>query len=198
MARFEDATVNEKIVMRDSPEAAQFRTDIKGWVSRDGRFFGDGPDAEAAARYRGCTHEPCRQCGTTIVKCWSNKCSACHELADIARYQAMPRAEWDGKAMLYSDATDRFYNDLGEVDYHLDEMEERFTFAELRLVICEPNYARKLDPADFADEMPEEGELPDEVHAAIEEFNTAVDSIVLSWHPGKTALLLPENSNGDV
>lgn len=194
MAQFEDATVNEKIIMFDSPEAAQFRTDIKGWVSRGGRFFGDGPSAEADARYHSCTHRPCRECGAPTIKRYI-KCDACRELADIARYQAMPRAEWDGKAMLYSETTDRFYSDLGEAEDHLDEMEERCTFADLRLVICEPNYVRKLDPDDFADDLPEEGDLPDGVRKAIDEFNRAVDGIVLSWSPGKTALFLQEPVN---
>jgi len=182
--------MDDKIIMIDSPEAAQFRTDIKGWVSRDGRFFGDGPSAEADARYHSCTHRPCRECGAPTIKHYI-KCDACCDRSDIARYAAMPRAEWDGKAMLYSEATDRYYSDLGEADGHLDEIEERCTFAELRLVICEPNYVRKLDPSDFADDLPEDGELPDEVHNAIEEFNAAVAGIVLSWSPGKQALWLP-------
>ena len=48
--------MNEQIVMRDSPESAQYRTDLKGWVSRDGFYFGDGPQGERTARYAGCTH----------------------------------------------------------------------------------------------------------------------------------------------
>lgn len=43
--------MSEQIVMRDSPEAAQYRTDLKGWVSRDGFYFGDGPQGERTARY---------------------------------------------------------------------------------------------------------------------------------------------------
>ena len=58
----------EKIVMYDSPEAATYRTDIKGWVSRDGHFYGDnGPSAEHGARWSGCTHMNCK-CGTSMRK----------------------------------------------------------------------------------------------------------------------------------
>ena len=39
--------MNEQIVMRDSPEAAQYRTDLKGWVSRNGYDYGDGPHRTA-------------------------------------------------------------------------------------------------------------------------------------------------------
>ncbi|MBK9427259.1 MAG: hypothetical protein IPN63_07695 [Gammaproteobacteria bacterium] len=181
--------MNEKIIMSDSPEAAQFRTDIKGWVSRDGRFFGDGPSAEADARYHSCTHRPCRECGAPTIKRYI-KCDACRELADLASYQAMPRAEWDGKAMLYSETTDRFYSDLGEAEDHLDEMEERCTLADLRLVICEPVYVTPLESDYCIDDLPEDGELPDAVWEAMQAFNAAVAGIVLSWAPGKYALLV--------
>lgn len=40
--------MENKIVMRDSPEAAQYRTDLKGWVSRDGFYFGDRPQGWAS------------------------------------------------------------------------------------------------------------------------------------------------------
>lgn len=33
---------DQKIVMQDSDEAAHYRTDIKGWVSRTGMYCGDG------------------------------------------------------------------------------------------------------------------------------------------------------------
>ena len=187
-------SANEKIIMFDSPEAAQFRTDVKGWFSRRGQFFGCGPDAERSARYHGRTHVGCSQCGVPIKEHFA-KCDACRELADLARYQAMPRAEWDGKVMLYSETTDRFYSDLGEAEDHLDEMEERCTLADLRLVICEPNYARRLDPDDYADDMGDDGgELPEELLSAIEAFNASVAGTVLSWSPGKTALLLAEGT----
>ena len=188
--------MNEKIIMFDSPEAAQFRTDIHGWVARNHLYAYQGPNAEEAARYQGCTHIPCKQCGAPTEKHHS-KCDACCELADLARYQAMPRAEWDGKAMLYSETTDRYYSDLGEAEDHLDEMEERCTLADLRLVICEPNYARRLDPDDYVDHTADDGgELPEELLSAIEAFNATVAGTVLSWSPGKSALLInqPEDS----
>lgn len=32
---------DKSVIMFDSPEAATYRTDIKGWVSRDGRYYGE-------------------------------------------------------------------------------------------------------------------------------------------------------------
>ncbi|MEQ1969482.1 ead/Ea22-like family protein, partial [Xenorhabdus nematophila] len=47
--------MSKKIVMYDSPEAAQIKI-VTGWVSRDGRFWGDD---ERMARYCGATHRQC-------------------------------------------------------------------------------------------------------------------------------------------
>ena len=35
--------MNEPVIRFSSPEAATCRTDIKGWVSRHGRYYGDDP-----------------------------------------------------------------------------------------------------------------------------------------------------------
>lgn len=176
--------MSEQIVMRDSQEAAQHRTDIKGWVSRDGVYFGDDQNSERAARYSGCTHVPCDLCGAPIPKS-RVRCQDCRELTDTANYKAMPHAEWDGEAMLYSEVRDQYYSTPDDAAEDLDENQ---TLDDLRLVICEPNYVRPLDSDYCCDELPEDGDLPPEVEAAMEAFNQAVAGIVLSWSPGKTAL----------
>ena len=178
----------DEIVMRDSPEAAQYRTGISGWVSRHGHYHGDGPQSEASARYEGCTHVGCSDCGAPTRKGYT-KCGECRNKAEIARHESRPRAEWDGKAMLYSDARDKFYESPDDAEDDLDDGE---TLADMRLVICEPIYARQLEPDYFADDMAEDGELPAAVEEAMEVFNKSVAGILLSWSPGKAALALPE------
>ena len=114
-------------------------------------------------------------------------------MSETDRYQAMPRAEWDGKAMLYSEATDRYYYDPEYAEADLDDGQ---TLADLRLVICRPNYVRRLDPDDYADELADDdGDLPNVLLEAIDAFNVAVAGTVLSWSPGNTALLLPEDKS---
>ena len=142
--------MSKEIVMSDSPEAAQYRTDLKGWVSRGGFYFGDGPQGERTARYSGCTHVPCSQCGTPTPKGYT-MCRDCRDSAYIAKYEAMPRAEWDGKAMVYSEARDRYYN---RPDDAADDLEDGETLADMRLVICTPNYARQIEPDFFCDDLP--------------------------------------------
>lgn len=180
--------MSNEIVMIDSTEAAQYLTDIKGWVSRCGHYFGNGSNSEKMARYAGCTHVACVHCGRPALKGFA-ACPECRALAWIAQYESMPRAEWDGKAMIYSDARDRYYN---SPDDAADDLEDGETMADLRLMICEPNYVRQIDQDFCYDELPEDGDIPDEVAAAIDEFNRAVSGIVLSWSPGKFALAVPE------
>lgn len=179
--------MDSKVVMIDSPEAAEYRTDLKGWVSRDGFYYGDGPDSERTARYAGCTHVPCSQCGTPTNKGYT-MCRGCRDLAYIAKYEAMPRAEWDGTVMVYSEARDRYYN---SPDDAADDLEDGETLADLQLVLCTPNYVRQIEPDYCCDDLPEDGDVPADVEEAMEAFNRAVAGIVLSWSPGKIALSIP-------
>jgi hypothetical protein len=174
--------MSEEIIMFDSPDAATYRTDIKGWVSRNGIFYGE--NNERTARYSGCTHVACSVCGTPTTKHYT-KCDKCRSMAAIDRYLAMPAAQWDGATMLYSDARDEYYIDLEAV---YDSIEEGESIDDLRLIICEPNYARQIEEDYFCDEMTEDGDLPDEVTDAMEAFNEKVAGVVLSWSPGKTRL----------
>lgn len=178
------------IVMRDSPEAATYRTDISGWVSRDGRYYGNDRGAEATARWAGCTHVACERCGATTEKSWT-KCRGCRDLMERERYDARPKAEWDGEAYLYSEALDRYFPDMEEAE---DTLEEGQRLADLMLVICKPNHVPQLEPDYCCDELPDDGEgdVPDAVAEAMDAFNKAVAGIVLSWSPGKFALKLPD------
>jgi hypothetical protein len=104
----------------------------------------------------------------------------------LERFDSFPRAEWDGKAWLYSEAQDKYYPNPAEAE---DALEEGETLADLRLVICNPNYVRQIDTEYFCDDLPEDSDdVPPEVEAAMEAFNEAVAGIVLSWSPGKVAL----------
>jgi len=172
-------------VMRDSAEAAQYRTDIKGWVSRRGIFYGDNPGSEHAARYDGCTHTACRTCGGPVEKMWT-KCQGCRDVSDGARWEAMPAAPWDGQATVYSQTLERYYSEPGDA---YDDLDDGQTMGDLQLVICRPNYVPQLEGDYCSNEVSDDDEgLPAEVEAAMAAFNQAVAGIVLSWSPGKTRL----------
>lgn len=179
--------MNDEIIMIDSPEAAKPHT-MDGWLSRNGFFYRD----EQSARYDGCTHRPCNECGAPARKS-GLLCDECREVAKQERYLDMPVAEWDGNAMLYSEALDKYFRGIDDAEGSLEEGQ---TLADLRLVICEPNYASTLGEDYFCEEMEENAELPGHIADAIAAFNEAVSGTVLSFSPGKYRLKL-EGSRDD-
>ncbi len=174
---------NKIVIMFDSDEAAHLQTGISGWVSRHGLFMGND---ERAARYDGCTHRRCEDCGKPCEKSWL-VCAECREKRDIARYNAMPKEEWDEKGMLYSAAANKYFSDWGEAEDSLED--DGGTIESLMLIICEPEYLPLLDPSDYGcDSLAEDGELPDAVIQAIEDFNKVIKKTgAVSWLPGKKA-----------
>lgn len=176
------------IIFPDDPRSATYRTDICGWVSRDGRFFGEGPQVEELARAAGATHVHCNSCGAPVEsRRYYRLCALCKIRQEAARFLDMPEAEWDGKAMLYSQTLDRYYTDMDAVH---DELDEGGALTDLQLVICEPIYARQLASDFFEDQLPDDPYIdpPPDLEDAIEAFNKAVEGLILSWEPGKKRL----------
>jgi hypothetical protein len=177
--------MNKDIIMREDPAAATPVT-LSGWRSRDGYFYTD----ESTARYAGCTHVKCKDCGAPAEKSWT-VCRPCRDLREDVRYDAMPKAEWDGVAMVFSQTRDEYYNSPEDA---ADALEEGETLESLRLVICKPYRGTPLTEDYFSDDMPDEdnSDLPAALIEAIDAFNKAIAGIKpLSWSPGKFALALP-------
>ena len=173
----------EEVVMIDDPQAATLVT-VTGWRSRDGRFYGDN---EHAARWGGCTHVKCWTCGEPAVK-GDTDCRQCRDSSAKAKYAAMPTAEWDGVAMLYSDGRDEYFYSPEDAE---DSLEDGQTLADLRLRICEPEYAREIAASDWEDQLPDDGDCdaPCWLQEAIDRFNASITGHApLSWSPGKVAL----------
>ena len=55
----------------------------------------------------------------------------------------------------------------------------------MEFVLCEPEYARKIEAEDFSDDLPDNDpdRAPEELDAAIEAFNAAMKGVVLCWRP---------------
>lgn len=174
----------EKKIMFDSPEAASLQQ-VTGWVSYTGRFFGKD---ERLARYDGCTHKLCEECGKNEHRRNWTCCDECRAKHQEQRYNAMPFAEWtDG--MVYSQTLDQFFNDEQELREHLADNEDMRADA-LRLVICEPEYAPIIDIDEmWCDYLPEDMYLSDvapELADAIAKVNDILTEKkpILSWRPG--------------
>ncbi|WP_186183855.1 hypothetical protein [Burkholderia gladioli] len=184
---------DKDIVMIDAPDLVK-RVTVTGWVDAGGRFWGED---ERMARYASCTHVACKQCGKPVLKPWT-ACDDCRIKNDIAIWHAMPKVEWDGNTMLYSDACDRYFQDYDEIVDHLRDMradDPGAVIEDLRLVVCVPNMARRLNNDFFSDELPEDvDEPPKAIQEAMAAFNEAMSKQPpLSWSPGKQAAIVTIN-----
>lgn len=55
------------IILKDSPESCSYKTDLKGWVSANGFYYGEDKNL---ASYAGCTHYKCEKCEYIYPKNW--------------------------------------------------------------------------------------------------------------------------------
>lgn len=176
------------MIFSDSPEAAQYREDIKGWVSANGIYCGE---KEQQARSLGATHRRCNGCETPLEKRNGRTvCKACWAKREVERYHAYPRKPWDGESPLYSESCDAWFWGWDEVeDYCAPIPGERgpLTLEDLRLVLCVPEPLRQIEE-DFFD-LPEGSELPDDIWEKVEALNKALrECRPLSWLPTRFAL----------
>lgn len=184
--------VNEKkIIMRESDEAASVKT-VTGWVSSDGRWWGDD---ENIARYAGCTHQLC-ECGQVVDK-HTTRCNSCRRKDEDARFDALETKIWNGEEPIVLDHNDRYFFDAQDLlDYCYDEGVQP---QDLRLRICEPQYGREIDDSYFCDELAEDGDVPDAIMEAMGVLNQAIkDSGPLSWYPSKYAAVIPDEYKVEV
>lgn len=170
--------MTDKKIMYESAEAATFKTDISGWVSSDGRFFGND---EHAARYAGSTHKIC-ECGNEHERGWT-KCEECRAKYAQEKYLERPYQVYDFVTPVYCDER-YFFNSDEIVDFMVDN-----NLTTLDLEICEPVTAPYID--DYAvDELPEDWALEDadkELSAMIDKINEYIlkKQPILSWYPSK-------------
>ena len=92
-----DIMSEEKIILPESDEAAAFQK-LVGWVSREGRFYGQD---EQAARWGGATHVKCSKCGKPTNKSYT-VCKKCREEQAHKRYVNFPVIMWDENVPIYS------------------------------------------------------------------------------------------------
>ena len=174
---------DEKIVLYESDEAATYRTNIEGWVSREGRFWGKD---EHMARYTGCTHTKC-ECGAIVARSGPSKCPECRSKAIEEKYHNLPYQEWDGKTPVVTWDDDKFFYSPDEIEEHCEEHE--IDFKDLKLVICEPNHFHEISPDYWSDVLPEDYEVEDidnKLAEKVQELNEYIKTLKpASWSHGK-------------
>ena len=189
----------EKVIMSNSDEAATYRTDICGWVA-NGKFFGDGEDAEAMARQAGSTHVLCIECGKLIENDgYTVRCDECvsrlREEREVVAYDKLEKKEWDGKTLLYSDAHNEWYHNVEEITDDLFEKNEgkKITdkdIEEMRLIIGEPDYYKPIEEEHWASQLSDEEDIPEDLLKAIESFNSEIKDMYSVWRQSKYAAII--------
>jgi len=169
---------SQAMVLYDSPEAATFKTGIEGWVSRDGYFYGKD---ENLARYGGCTHKVCPECGTVYEK--SSYCRPCHTKKRAETVAAFPVERWNGETPLCLFDSETFFFGDDVLDWLADHPED------VLICKCKPGHLHQLDEDNWADDLPEDGELPTEVSVALAALNAAIRTAPPScWWPDDVAI----------
>lgn len=192
----------DKIILDTDEEAARFTTNLSGWISRHGRFFGDD---ETCARIDGATHKKCKQCEQLIVKTisynygmsyfQSELCHVCKHKESEERekkrydsYEIIPFKEWP----IYSQTYSKYFFDADELIDFIQGLSLLINFKKmindpyiLKLLKCEPIFLWEIFPEDiYADILCEQGiGVPEEIKDAFKTLNIRIREcqIPISW-----------------
>ncbi len=183
--------MSDDVILPGDPRAARYVTDVKGWVGRDGRFYGDD---ERAARYAGSTHRACEDCGSPTTPKYFLQCAACRNRRAVERHAARETRPWDGSSIIFSDALDQYFSSWDDIEEYLAN-EDAVPLEDLRLLHCEPIYASEIEPSSYYhDSLPEdEDDAPKWLEDAFAVLNETIREHrkrgdALSWTPGKIAV----------
>jgi hypothetical protein len=176
---------DQKIIVNDSPEAAQIKT-VTGWVDgKTGHFWGED---ELQARYGGSTHCRC-ECGGIYERGHGIRCSACQMNFDIETFNSYPVEKWDGVTPVVLYNTDRFFFNEDILDFVADS--DLAKDAELRICKCYPHNLSLISDDHWCDDLPDGGdaELPEEVQNAVDALNEAIKAAgPVSWFEDTIAI----------
>lgn len=177
----------DKQINYDSPESAAYKTDICGWVSRNGHFWGKD---EHMARYDGCTHLKCK-CGKYFPKEGYMICPECRVIHDQETYSSFPKEKWDDKAPIATFGGGEYFWSREDLDEYLED--NNLKVEDLQLVFCKPLLLPQFDAYDLLyDYLPDDDrEVPNDIEDAVSALNEVLlKHKQLSWYPGKVAVIV--------
>jgi len=184
-------TINDKPIFIESPQAAQIKT-VTGWFSRIGTYWGND---EKMARFEGHTHIHC-PCGKDHERGY---CSIEHKQRlekDFASYPKLPFDKGSGVFNLLG--TDTFFYEFSGILEYISE-EGIVDINNLKLVHCEGQGLSTLDSDHWADELPEDGELPDCVYEAMQALNLAIKQAGdVSYYPASKAVAFTDEQQKEI
>jgi len=175
--------MNKEIILDTDSNLVEYKTDIKGWVGKDGRFYGKEKDL---AIYANSTHKKCDK-GHIFKKSWIS-CPDCRELELPEKYLRLKEIEWNKETPLCLFDTDTYFWNIDEI-YDYAECEE-IDIKNLDLVICEPQHLWRIETDIWEDIIPEDMDLndyaSDEFIEKLKELNNIIDNHKpISWIGGK-------------
>lgn len=172
---------DKPIIMRDSPLAASIKT-VTGWVSSNGRFYGDNEDL---ARYDGATHQKCKNNPEHPIHETRSYCKVCSEENSQKRFHEYPSKPWDGSTPVVIHESDEFFFSIGDLFDHLCDNE--IQLSSVQLVHCKPEYPREIEPNDYyCDELPDGHDVSSTLQDAFDALNKIIrEEGPLSWHQDK-------------
>lgn len=153
----------EKIIMYDSDEAA---TKVQIWAWKDSK--GSYHLNENTARYRGSTHKKC-ECGE-LMRVGFTRCEKCSEKLSKENFLKHPFKEWDLDSPVCTDYGQEYFFSEEEVIEYLEEND----LEEIDLLIATPLDFSEVSEDYWADELGEEGELPEEMKKALDALNKII------------------------
>lgn len=169
----------KEMVLYDAPEAATFKEGLKGWVSSNGQYWGND---EHMARWCGATHKKCETCGS--INEIRSYCRPCRDNKMAEKFDKYPVEKWDGETPLCLFDSDVYFFEEAILDYLADNPDE-----DPRICKCRPNYLSQVNEDNWCDDLPDDGELPDEVATALEALNKAIaEAGPVSWYEDEIAI----------
>ncbi len=130
------------MILIDSDEAAKKMT-VEGWVSRNGRFYGDN---EEIARYDGATHRYCKNCGEIVEISWVF-CEKCREKNATETFLNYPE-DWKEKEKFIKNIIEMVENGDIEKPQWMYDAENEANSNEFLIMAKSPQYevvAKKID-----------------------------------------------------
>jgi len=125
-----------------------------------------------------------------IMRQGETRCRSCQAKIDSEKYYALPIADWDGVTPTCDDDHDKYFWDKGQLldamFWELEDATKRGEEPEMHVVICDPQYLHTLDGSEWSDDLADDGELSDDVGAAIDALNVVIKAQGPScWYSGK-------------
>jgi hypothetical protein len=191
--------MTDEIILYDSDQSAVYEErKVKGWWSvKSQTHHGVSvfwKDDEHMARWDGCTHKMCDECGKNIHEKHYTCCHKCRDRHEKERYEKLPIAEWDEKTPVCTFDGDQYFFSPDQILDHLCEYDCQSE--SLMLVICEPIYPSQISTDYWCDELHDDGELPGDILDALDALNNVIArSKPIAWGPGKKRFTFKTNCN---